>query len=104
MLELQKRRIGKLGALAIKVVEEILVGTIQAPASVRLDAGKYVLKLAGHERDSEKDKQTKSLRDMSMDELMALAAAFRDKGAGPIAPVVELDSSQVTDITSESTT
>jgi hypothetical protein len=100
VLELQRMRIGRTGALAIRVIEEILSGKIDAPASVRLDAGKYVLKVNGVELQADKRSDTKDLRQMSMAELMEIAAAFKAKTA----PTVPGDDAQAVEIIEQSTT
>lgn len=98
------RRMQKGASLAIKVVEDILTGKIDAPASVRLDAAKHVQRVAGIDGGAEKDKNNKSLREMTLAELEALAAAFRAKGGGGTVPDGTGSSAQVIDVEVESTT
>lgn len=100
VVELQRLRIGRTGALAIKVIEDILTGRIEAPASVRLDAGKYVLRINGVEATDDKSKENKDLRTMTLEELYEAARRVRDKTE----PARPGDDAQVIDIAVESTT
>ena len=98
--EVQRQRLGRTGAQAIRVIEDILAGKIPAVAGTRLDAAKYVLKINGVELQAEKNSNTKDLREMTMAELMAIAATFK-KGAEPVRPG---DDAQPVDIIDQSTT
>jgi hypothetical protein len=100
ILELQRLRLGRTGAQAIRVIEDILTDAIPAPASVRLDAAKYVLRVNGVELQADKASNTKDLRAMSMDELLAIAATFK----GRTDPVRPGDDAQAVDIIEQSTT
>ena len=102
--EILQRRMARGASLAIKVVEDILTGKIEAPASVRLDAAKHVQRVAGIDGGAERDKQNKDLRTMTMEELQALAAAFREKAQVRTVPTGTGDDAQVIDVDIESTT
>lgn len=100
VVELQRMRLGRAGALATAVIERIMSGKIIAPASVQLDAAKYVLKVNGIELDTQKGSNTKDLRSMTMDELLAIAASFKAR-TDPVRPG---DDAQPVDIIEQSTT
>lgn len=85
ILELQRLRLGRTGAQAIRVIEDILTGAIPAVAGTRLDAAKYVLKANGVELQDDKRSNTKDLREMTMAELMAIAATFKAR-TDPVRP------------------
>lgn len=100
VVELQRMRLGRAGALAIRTIERIMTGDIAAPASVMLDAAKHTLKLNGIELQAEKGSNTKDLRSMTMDELLAIAATFKAR-TDPVRPG---DDAQAVDIIEQSTT
>ena len=100
VIELQRRALSRLAPLATRLVADIITNKIDAPASVRLDAAKYVHKAAGLDGDSDKGNEAKDLRTMSLAELERLAAVFRDKTA----PARPGDDAQPIDIIDEGAT
>lgn len=103
VMELQRTRLQRVGALAVKAVEDILLGKLNASPAVILDASKYILTLAGHKADGDKANDIKDLRAMSMAQLEAMAAGFAAAKAQGTAPHRPGDDAQPIDIIDEGT-
>lgn len=100
VIALQRSRLQRVAVLGTALITDIITGKVDAPASVRLDAAKYVHKVAGLDTESDKAKEEKDLRTMTLEELERLAARFEARTA----PVRPGDDAQVIDATAEVTT
>ena len=103
VFRLREARIQRMAGLALNVIQELLQDKKTA-GGVRLEAAKYTLKLAGHEKEAETISKDKPLGEMTLAELERLKAAHDALQTVGKSQTIDQDTSQVTDIIEEDPT
>lgn len=104
VMELQRTKLQRLAALAIKRIEDIVSGKALASMAVVADVSKYVIQMAGHKPDGESVNEYKDLRSMTRAELQQAARIALAAEVRVIEPTRPGDDAQPIDIIEESAT
>ena len=100
---LRESKIQRMAGMALSAIKE-LIEDKRTPGGVRLEAAKYTLKLAGHEKEAEKLSKDKPLAEMTLAELEKLKAAHDALKSLASTPTIDQEHNQVTDIVEDDTT